>query len=302
MHIWSGMPPIPKTERNYVPTGIVDVINAAVQKALQTGVSYKLDVEALKGNGDVIWITTQGEVVLDANQKIIGLRGTVQDITNRKLAEEKISQLNIQLKKRVDELQTLLETLPMGVCISEDKESKTMIANKFFEKLLGIAPGSNMSQSAPPGEKPNFKACLNGKEIPAEELPMQRAAATGEPIFNDEFDIVRADGRIINFHGHAAPLFDEQGHVRGSIGAFDDVTERKKAEKDLMENQRLLQSIIDGSDNAFYVKDLDGRFILINKHLEMLLGMKRDEVVGKKIMISSLLSWLIIIRCMIAKF
>ena len=57
--------------------------------------------------------------------------------------------------------------------------------------------------------------------------------------------------------------------------------ERKQAEKSLKESEQRLQAIIDNSDNSFYVKDLNGHFILINKHLEQLLGMKRDEVIGK---------------------
>jgi PAS domain S-box-containing protein len=57
--------------------------------------------------------------------------------------------------------------------------------------------------------------------------------------------------------------------------------ERKKAENALEESEQRLQAIIDGSDNSFYVKYLDGHFIFINKHFEQLLGMKRDEVIGK---------------------
>ena len=62
---------------------------------------------------------------------------------------------------------------------------------------------------------------------------------------------------------------------------FNNITERKKAEEALYESEQRLQAILDGSDNSFYVKDLEGRFILINKHLEELLGMKRCEVYGK---------------------
>ena len=146
------------------------------------------------------------------------------------LAEEKISQLNRDLKKRVDELQTLFDTIPMSINISYDVECRKIIGNRFFEDLLNIVPGSNISQSAPLSEKPNFKAYLNGKEIPAEELPMQRAAATGKPIYKDEFDLLLDDGNILKFYGHAAPLFDDQGRVRGAVGAFDDVTERKQTQ------------------------------------------------------------------------
>jgi PAS domain S-box-containing protein len=57
--------------------------------------------------------------------------------------------------------------------------------------------------------------------------------------------------------------------------------ERKQAEKTLKESEQRLQAIIDGSDNAFYVKNLGGSFIFINKHLKKLLGMNRDEFIGK---------------------
>jgi PAS domain S-box-containing protein len=166
----------------------------------------------------------------NTNGEILGCLVTLTDITERKLAEEKISQLNSDLKKRADELQTLLDTIPMSINISNDVECRMMIANKFFEDLLDIATGSNISQSAPPSEKPKFKAYLNGKEIPADELPMQRAAATGKPVYKDEFDLILADGKVLNFYGHAAPLFDEQGRVRSAVGAFDDITERKQAQ------------------------------------------------------------------------
>lgn len=157
------------------------------------------------------------------------------DITERKRTEQQIFQLNHDLKKRIDELQTLLEVIPMSVCIAEDPECKTMVANRAFEELLGIPSGINISLSAPPEEKPSFKAYFKGRELLPEELPIQRAAATGKPVYDAEYDIFRADGKVINFYGHASPLFNEQGEVRGAIGAFDDITERKQIEEALRE-------------------------------------------------------------------
>jgi PAS domain S-box-containing protein len=61
-------------------------INAAVQSALKTGIGYQLDLPAFR-NGTPIWITTRSEVLRDLKGAIVGLRGTVQDITDRKLAE-----------------------------------------------------------------------------------------------------------------------------------------------------------------------------------------------------------------------
>jgi two-component system CheB/CheR fusion protein len=62
-------------------------LNAAMQESMRTGVGYELEVEMLRGSAP-IWITTRGEVVRNAEGQIVGLRGTVQDITERKKGEE----------------------------------------------------------------------------------------------------------------------------------------------------------------------------------------------------------------------
>jgi PAS domain S-box-containing protein len=61
-------------------------LNAVVQESLRTGRGYEVDVEGLR-NGERIWITTRGEVVRDGAGRIKWLRGTVQDISERKLIE-----------------------------------------------------------------------------------------------------------------------------------------------------------------------------------------------------------------------
>lgn len=54
----------------------------------------------------------------------------------------------------------------------------------------------------------------------AEDLPMQ-AAAKGIEVLDVELDLVTQNGATITkLLGNAAPLFDEQGNCRGSIGAF----------------------------------------------------------------------------------
>ncbi len=82
-------------------------IHEAAQQTMQSGVGYELDVRALR-NGVPIWITTRGEIVRDAHGEPIGLRGTVQDITARKQAEEALQEAD----RRKDEfLATLAHEL-----------------------------------------------------------------------------------------------------------------------------------------------------------------------------------------------
>jgi len=73
----------------------------------------------------------------------------------------------------------------------------------------------------------------DGQVIPAEELPMQKAAATGQPVNDYEFDVVYPDGSSRTLLGNAIPLLDQVGKSRGAVSAFLDITESKRAEEAL---------------------------------------------------------------------
>ena len=72
-------------------------LQRAVQEALQTGTSYELDLEVVRPESIAKWEIARGEPVRDKIGRIIGLRGTVQDITDRKLAEEALTDMSRKL-------------------------------------------------------------------------------------------------------------------------------------------------------------------------------------------------------------
>ena len=167
------------------------------------------------------------------------IRTRLARIAERKRAEEEIVRLNTDLQHRVTELQTLLDVIPIGIALAQDAECRCIRANPALAKLLGIAPGANASLSAPVPERPAFKACRNGRELTAEELPMQYAAARGAEVREVELEIVHPHGERSNLLSYAAPLLDERGRPRGAIGAFLDITERKRAQERALQTERL---------------------------------------------------------------
>lgn len=84
-------------------------LNAAIEAALKLGAPYECDAEVVRPEGSHYWITARGKAVYDANGHMTGLVGTVQDITERKLAEEKLKKLNEYLEQRVQERTARLE-------------------------------------------------------------------------------------------------------------------------------------------------------------------------------------------------
>jgi signal transduction histidine kinase/CheY-like chemotaxis protein len=77
-------------------------INTAAQESLQTGIGYELDVRAIR-NAELIWVTTRSEVVRDGDGHIVGLCGTIQDITERKIMEDQLQKSKDELESRVQE-------------------------------------------------------------------------------------------------------------------------------------------------------------------------------------------------------
>lgn len=175
-------------------------------------------------------------------------RALQREIAERRRAEEEVRRLNEALAIRVQELETLLEMLPIGIGIAVDPDCKTIRTNRAFAEILGIPSGTNASLSAPNGEAPNgFQVFVNGSEMQPADLPIQRAARERSVVRDMEETIIRSDGRRLELLCQAAPIIDEAQVCRGAVGVFHDITERKAAEvqlkASLTEKQVLLHEI-----------------------------------------------------------
>ncbi|WP_442949541.1 PAS domain S-box protein [Nostoc sp.] len=175
----------------------------------------------------------------------IALATVTRNISEQKQAKEQILQLNKDLQRRITELQTLLEVIPVGIGIAEDPKCQNIKVNPAFAKQLGISSDTNASLNAPSDEKPtSFKIYREGRELSAEELPMQYSATHGVEVLDCELNVVHENGKIVNLLEYVAPLFDEEGKTRGSVGAFLDITERKQAEEVLLNQQKWLEDVL----------------------------------------------------------
>jgi signal transduction histidine kinase/DNA-binding response OmpR family regulator len=144
-------------------------------------------------------------------------------------ANAQIARLSIDLRRRVGELETLLDVIPIGIGIAEDPGCRRIRANPVLARYLAVDPALNASLSAPEEERPPFWLMHDGRALREEEMPMQKAAWTGEEVRDVEVDVHFPDGSSVTLLESASPLFDEQGRVRGAVGAFLDITERKRA-------------------------------------------------------------------------
>jgi PAS domain S-box-containing protein len=197
-----------------------------ITTALRTGEPIvDLDTVCRHQDGHTLQVSVSISPIRDARGTIIGAASIHRDITARRRAEDALARANA-------DLETLFHVLPIGIGIATGADAAHIRMNPTMARMLGLPMEVNPSLSAPEGEQPTtFTLLHDGREPVLEELPIELAVATGQVVRDLELEIVRADGVRRTALTSAAPLFDEQGRVRGAVLALLDITERVNAER-----------------------------------------------------------------------
>lgn len=238
------------------------------------------DTFPLRGkDGKFQWFIARAVPLRDSQGSVARWFGTCTDISDQIAAEEKIRHLNSQLQQRLAELEAIMQVLPVGVAVSQDPSCDTVTGNAALNQMLGAQLGDNISLNKSESNPLAFRFYQEDRELAAEELPLQRSAASGQQLGTMELEIRHSGGSPIYLLASASPLLDPAGAVRGAVGAFFDVTGRKQLEDLLRERADLLEL----ATEAIIVRDLNGLLLFWNSGAEALYGWKRDEVLGKPI-------------------
>jgi PAS domain S-box-containing protein len=198
--------------------------------------------------------------------------------------DDRIEQLeaeNRELRQRLKDLETLVEFLPVGVGYADDPECRNVRINKEFAAILGLDVERNASKSGPDGDSLPFRAMQNGVEVPAEELPMQLAARDGRAYRDVELDIVRADGTVIRELCFAQPLFNERNEISGSLGAFLDITERRRIQDALRASEERYRFLAEAIPQIVWVSTIDYEILYINSHWASYSGDAIEQTNGR---------------------
>jgi len=92
--------------------------------------------------------------------------------------------------------------------------------------------------------------------------------------------LLMPDGRIKYVHELCRTDYDQDGRPQRSVGTVQDISKRKMAENALWESQQRLQAILDNSTTVIYVKDVEGKYLLVNRQYEHLFGKTSAEMLG----------------------
>jgi PAS domain S-box-containing protein len=194
---------------------------------------YHIVEPSREADGKMAWVETNKIPLHDAKGNVIGILGISEDITKRKQLEE-------QTRQRVEELETLMDIVPVAIFIGHDPKCHNITGNKMANELYESRLGENVSANV----SHLRRIFQKGIELTVDELPMQKAADENINVRNEELEWLLPSGDRRAVLGSASPLHDAEGNVRGSIGAFIDITERRKTEAKLEETLENLEKLV----------------------------------------------------------
>ena len=234
-----------------------------LERLNEEGVVEGFEIQVRHRSGLSLWVLANVTNVRDENGKTLYYEGTVQNITDRKHAEE-------ALRESESKFRDLAEKSLVGIYVVQD-ELFTYVNSKFAD-ILGYGIDEITDR-------------LTVREVVfPEDWPMVaenlRKRLVGERIsLHYELRVVTKDKAIKN-----AEVYSSRTTYQGKpaiIGTVLDVSERKRAEAALRESEAILRQVIDLVPHFIFAKDREGRFVLVNKAVADAYGTSVEAITGK---------------------
>ncbi|MEW5860860.1 MAG: PAS domain S-box protein, partial [Cyanobacteriota bacterium] len=278
--------PVMETDRQIMTTGVTQIVEETI---LTRGITRT-------------FLSTKS-VYRDPKGNVIGLVGVAREITQRKQAEEALKkakeELEIRVEERTRELRAAIGQLQSEIANREEAEAALKASEKRYRHLVetsqdliwsvdrqGRFTFVNSAVKQMHGYDPEeMIGRLFTDFQPPEQVKknwqIHLSLLEGEPYFQYETVHLRKDGTPIQMSFNAIASKDDAGNVLGTTGTARNITSAKQAEAALRESEQQLQAILAYSPAAIYVKDIQGRNILMNRKCANLLNVDAEAVKGK---------------------
>lgn len=121
-------PSYAETRGTLLPVESWEQVDAASREAIRTGKGFNLEIQVNHARGHTLWINSRGEPVLNEKGEVVALRGMVQDITERKCADQLLRESEQRLREAA--LHDVLTGLPNRALVMEFCERLVAASNR----------------------------------------------------------------------------------------------------------------------------------------------------------------------------
>jgi PAS domain S-box-containing protein len=204
----------------------------------------------VKLNGEIIDVEVAGIPFVFHGQPAV--QAVIRDITDRRRGREALQQTEARLRMVVGSVSLIIFAL--------DKDGIFTLSEGEGLKVLGLKPGEVVGRSV-------FDLYSDNPEV----LEHVRRALAGEA-FSEAVDVGN-----LTFEICYTPLTDDNGAFVGAIGVATDITENRKAQEALRENEHRYRELFENANDIIYTHTLTGNFTSLNRSGEKITGYSRKE-------------------------
>ncbi len=205
---------------------------AAWDISLHTGQPIDVEYRIRRRDGLWRWMRARAAPRRTESGEIMRWYGTVEDIDDRKKAEE-------ALRASEARLQAIFDAVPVGLIIAEAPSGRIVKGNPQAEKILRspVIPRQKIDAFRQSGA---FHT--DGRQLDPRDYPLARAILHGETTGPDEFLYHAEDGSYTWLSATAAPVRAQDGKVTGGVLAIQDIDATKRERqrlRDLVEKLKI---------------------------------------------------------------
>lgn len=235
------------------------------REMLRTGVPCTVELQVIRPDGTCRWVRLRGEAVRDAHRHIVGLRGTVQDVTTRKRTEE-------ALLKSEEKFTKALNAVPVAVALATLAEGRQIAVNQALLRMTGYTRDEVIGHT--------FLE-LGYWDDPSDRQRLVERLLAGEHLQNVECRF-RRKNREPFIALLSAELIELDGK-RCIVTAAMDITDLRRAERSVRTLQSKLALHRQQTMVGVIEFDSDFRVIEWNSAAETIFGYSRQEAIGRSV-------------------
>ncbi len=244
-------------------------------KALHGGETYGLEHRIIR-RGELRWLRSEGRL-LGATKGRQLLFAIVEDITDRKLAEEDLRLSRLVLEEGKAQLAAIIDSVPVGIVVA-DAAGRISMANPAAERILGYGQGHGPRSAAAFAEHRAWGVLHpNGERLQEEEFPLLRAIRTGKAVPREEYLCRRGDGSRHWITLRAAPIRNSTGELLGGVAVTSDIDAAKRQQDALRRSEERFRQLVDSASVGIAIGNTAGDLTYLNPTLLSWLGYTAEE-------------------------
>jgi diguanylate cyclase (GGDEF)-like protein/PAS domain S-box-containing protein len=241
-----------------------DWVQREWQATAAAGGDWSQEVRFLRADGEVRWVSVHGTALRDEAGEVTSFIGSVLDVTDRRLAEERTG----MVVRRIAEAVSIIGPDGTYLHVNEAGDEINRDLNERYRQ-----------QAIADFEWGAIDA--DGNPVPNHRLPAEITRRTGREIDACVVGFPRPDGDV-RWLRISSRRMSEDGPPYAVIVSFSDVTEQRQADAALAEAQKRFELAFDHAPIGIALVTLEGRLVRVNRALCEMFGYAEGELVGER--------------------